>query len=304
MSDALAWLNGRFLPRGEALLNIDDAGLVFAATVTDFCRTFRQQLFRWPDHLERLRRDCATCFIPLAVDDTELTAAAHDLVARNARLLEPRQELALVTFATPGPVAMYAADRNQDGPPTLCLHTIPLPLQRYRPFFEQGVSLAAIVHDPGFPSLMPASAKHRSRLHWWRAGHILRQRPTPPPDGTLPLLLADGQVLETAIGNLLLVLDGVVLTPPDGMVLAGVSLLVVEESCQQLGIPFARRSLTLEDCRAASEMLLCGSAFCLAGVRWLDGREVPWPGPLTRRLQTAWSERVGIDFAAQILSAR
>ncbi len=110
-------------------------------------------------------------------------------------------------------------------------------------------------------------------------------------------------MLETAIGNLLIVRDGTVLTPGSG-VLDSISLRVVEELCGQLGIPFQRCAdgLRLADCAGASEAMLCGSAFCLAGVRWIAGYDVPWPGPITPRLLAAWSERVGIDVAGQIVS--
>ena len=77
------------------------------ATVVDNARTFRHKLFRWPDHLERFRRDCRTCYVPLEATDDQLTATAEELVAHNAAQLPPGGELQLVTFATPGPLGFY-----------------------------------------------------------------------------------------------------------------------------------------------------------------------------------------------------
>jgi branched-chain amino acid aminotransferase len=300
MSGPLAYLNGTLLPRADAVLPVHDAGLVFGAAVTDFCRTFRHRLFRWGDHLERFREGCRACFIPLAVGADELTAAAESLVAHNARLVGPEQELALVAFATPGAVAFYA---GSPGPPTLCLHTAVLPWERYRRFFTHGVSLAVVgAHPAAADDLAPPAVKHRSRLHWWRADHLARAR-TPPADLAL---LADGAgaVTETSVGNLLVARGGVVHSPPPGQVLEGVSLRVVEELCADLGIGFVRRRLALDDCTAADEVLLSGSAFCLAGVSRIDGRGVPWPGQVTQRLLAAWGERVGLDVAGQFLAGR
>jgi branched-subunit amino acid aminotransferase/4-amino-4-deoxychorismate lyase len=306
MSVPLAYLDGRLIPRDEARLAIHDAGFVFAATVTDFCRTFRQRLYRWADHLERFRHDCTACFIPLLLDDTQLTVIAHDLVAHNSRLVEPHQELALVCFATPGPLGSHAGKPGKNGPPTLCLHTIPLHLAGYRWFFEEGIALSlAGLHGAGGNDLAPPLVKHRSRLHWWRADAILRSRGRSPlPSGQRIALLEDGNgcVTETSLGNLLVVKDGTVLTPPRGQVLDGISLRVVEEICAGLDVPFVQQPLTLADCLLADEAMLCGSAFCLAGVRWIHGEYLPWPGPLTQRLLAAWSQRVGVDIAAQILS--
>src|SRR4051812_22345207 len=107
MPEPLAYLDGRFLPQSLAALPLYDAGFVFGATVTDFCRTFRKNLFRWPDHLARLRRDCTDCFIPLPQSDAEITGVAEELVRHNGPLLGPEVELALITFATPGPVGYF-----------------------------------------------------------------------------------------------------------------------------------------------------------------------------------------------------
>src|SRR5262245_46529919 len=192
MNQPLIYLDGRLVPATEAVLPIHDAGLVSGVTVTDFCRTFRRRLFRWEDHLARFRRDCAACFIDLAPSDADLTAAAHHLVEHNGRLLPPESELALVSFATPGPLGTYAGAPGQDGPPTVCLHTFALSFARYARFFREGVVLAvAGQHAAGPDDLAPSAVKHRSRLHWWRADHLLRRRDDVPPGAVA--LLTDGR---------------------------------------------------------------------------------------------------------------
>src|SRR5262249_27243622 len=116
-------------------------------------------------------------------------------------------------------------------------------------------------------------------------------------------LLADGplgRLTETAIGHLLVVKGGVVCAPPRGTVLDGISLRVVEELCAEGGIPFAEAPLSLTDCASAGEAMLCGTAFCLAGVGWLEGIPLPWRGPITQRLLSAWSAQVGVDIAGQM----
>src|SRR5947209_9117038 len=114
------FLNGRFVPAAEARLPFHDAGFVFGATVTDLCRTFRHQLYRWPDHLARFRHSCRYARIPQPVSDEDLTRLAEELVAHNARLLKPEKDLALVVFATPGTIGYYAGldGGPGDGPPT------------------------------------------------------------------------------------------------------------------------------------------------------------------------------------------
>jgi branched-subunit amino acid aminotransferase/4-amino-4-deoxychorismate lyase len=136
-------------------------------------------------------------------------------------------------------------------------------------------------------------------LHWWIAGQEAQQAES----GAWALLLdSDGFVTETAAANLLLVKDGTVFSPPRQSILGGISLLTVEEICQELRIPFQERQLTLKDCLQADEALLTGTSFCLAGVSQLNGQDIPWPGTMFERLLEAWNDRVGLDVRAQILS--
>lgn len=287
-SEPIAYSNGRLVPPGELALSVADAGFVSGVTVTDFCRTYRHRLFRWPAHLARLRRDCAACHVPLPVPDAELTAAAERIVAHNAPLLAESDDLALVTFATPGPLG-YLTGRAENGPPTVGMHTLPLPVTRYRRFFTDGVTLE--LAGP-LPTGLPLDAKHRSRLHWW-----LADRAGSEPGAVPTLLAADGSP-DTAIGGVLVVRDGVVVRPPAGSVLESVSVGVVRELCGRLGLPFAEDVASFAD---ATEMLLAGSGFGLAGVRRVvGGREFDWPGPVLVRLQAAWSDLVELDVVRQM----
>src|SRR5690349_16357226 len=104
MNEPLAYLNGNLVPHEQARLPIHDAGFVMGATVTDMCRTFNHRLFRWNEHQQRFRQSARLAGIPLLVYDGEVTRLAEYLVTYNASLLEPNADLALVLFATPGPI--------------------------------------------------------------------------------------------------------------------------------------------------------------------------------------------------------
>jgi branched-subunit amino acid aminotransferase/4-amino-4-deoxychorismate lyase len=299
----LAYLHGRFLPQSEAVLTLHDAGFVFGATVTDLCRTFRHRLFRLSDHLERFAQSCHAAHIPQPLSTTQLTDVAEQLVAHNTRLLQPEQELALVLFATPGPIGYYLGEDGGPGdrPPTFGMHTFPLPFRRYVRLFTEGARLVvpATRHVP--PSSVDPRIKQRSRLHWWIAERQAQQVEI----GASALLLdRDDHVTETAAANFLLVRTGGVLSPPAGSVLGGISLHVVRELCRDLGIAFGEQPLTVNDCLQADEALLTCTSYCLAGVRSINGQPLPWPGPVYQRLLQAWSERVQVDIGRQILSNR
>jgi branched-chain amino acid aminotransferase len=297
----LAYLNGRFLPQPEASLPLHDAGFVFGATATDLVRTFRHRLFRLGDHIARFRQSCSLARISLLAADEQIKQIADQLVGDNAKLLKPEQDLALVMFATPGPIGYYAGVKGgpTDGPPTFGMHTFPLPLASYRRFFSEGIHLVVPATRQVPAACIDPRVKQRSRLHWWKAGQEARLA----EEGAVALLLStDGFITETAVANFLLVKDGVVYSPPKDSILGGISLLTVEEICRDLSIGFQERQLRLEDCLQCNEAMLAGTSFCLAGVSQVNGVAIPWPEKVFQCLLEAWNQRVGLDIQAQIFS--
>jgi branched-subunit amino acid aminotransferase/4-amino-4-deoxychorismate lyase len=298
----LAFHNGRYLPYSELHIPPHDAGFVFGATVTDFCRTYAHRLFRWPDHLARLRRDAEACFIPLPYSDVELTSAAETLVTENAKGLPANDDLAVITFATPGPLGYMAGTEN--GPPTVAMHTFPIPKERYRRFFTEGVTLVWAGTLPQGTACLN-SHKHRSRLHWWHAGQWAKQTlSTGNHPDAVPVLWGKSCTLDSAVGAVLGVRNGVVCRPQRGYALDSISLNVVEKLCAAVGLGFEEWDEGFgQELPGESELLLAGSAFGLAGVRRLGWQaemvEYPWPGPVFAKLAAAWSELVGVDIVKQ-----
>jgi branched-chain amino acid aminotransferase len=303
MLEPQVYLHGRFIPQSQAHLTLHDAGFVMGATVTDLARTFAHRLFRWPDHVARFRQSCRMAEVSQPLADEELIRLGEDLVARNAALIGPEDDLALVVFATPGPVGYYLGEPGGpgDGPPTLGMHTFPLPFGCYVHLFTEGARLIipTVRHVPS--ECVPPAIKQRSRLHWWLAD---RQARRIGPGSSALLLDAEGFVTETAAANFLLVQGGTVLSPPRGGVLGGISLRATLELCGELGIPFAENPLRPEECRAANEALLTSTPYGVAGVRSIDGVELPWPGPILKQLLEGWAKRVNLDVVRQILRNR
>lgn len=299
-SNPLAYIQDRLLPQTEASLPLHDAGFVWGATVTDLCRTVKHQLYRFEDHLLRFHRSCraARIFPPLA--EEEMRRIALELVEHNAALLAPQQDLALVMIATPGPIGYYAGEETGagDAEPTFIMHTFPLPFGRYRRLFQEGARLAipSVRHVPSV--CIDPRIKQRSRMHWWLAEQEAKQIDA---KASALLLDYDGNVTETAAANFLLVQHGVVLSPPRGSILEGISMQVVRELCGNLGISWQERPLHVYDCVNADEAMIASTPFCLAGVSHINNQPLPWPGPLFKRILQAWSEEIGLDIQAQIL---
>ena len=264
----LAFHNGALVPAETLVISPADAGFVTGATVTDFCRTYGGQLFRWPLHLDRLRRHAAALGLSLPYPDDVLTQAAETVVRTN----QSAGELALLTFVTPGPLGRLTG--GADGPPTVGMHTAPLGADR----FPHGATLEHVGDQPaGW-----LGVKHRSRLHWWLAG-----RAAAP--GAVAVLTGPGGVADTAIGAVLAVAGDTVLLPPPGSALESVTATVVQEISDWREEAIDFRSPPAH----VTGWLLAGSGVGLVAVRRTVVGSVAREWPDQPRLLAAWRALTG-----------
>jgi para-aminobenzoate synthetase/4-amino-4-deoxychorismate lyase len=116
----------------------------------------------------------------------------------------------------------------------------------------------------------------------------------PPPDkpgGTAadPLLVdRSGCLLETGRGNVFVVVDGVVSTPPlDGRILPGVVRGLVLDTLRELGIAYAERVVTVDEVPPADEVFATNSIGGVRTVAEIRGVRTWTRGPVTERVDTA-----------------
>jgi branched-subunit amino acid aminotransferase/4-amino-4-deoxychorismate lyase len=297
MIEPLAFSNGRFVPASALSVPIYDAGFVLGTTVAEQVRSFGGRLFRLERHLERLWRSLDVVRVDPGLSRADFAKTANDLVARNHALLDPADDLGLGIFVTPGPYATFAPPDAAG--PTVCLHTYPLPFHRFAHLYQQGDALVVTNVRQVSADCWPRSLKCRSRMHYYLADHQARQK---DPHSRAVLLDEDGFVTETTTASLVVVEPGpTIVSPPHEKLLPGISVAVLAELAEQLGIPFVERDLTPADVAAAEEVLLAGTTPCLLPVLRLNGEPIcsGRPGDVFHRLIAAWSALVDLDIVQQ-----
>ena len=70
-------------PAARASVHVEDRGLQFADALYEVAAVINGRLLDWPQHLIRLRRDCAALFIDFPMSDAALTLQARRLIAAN-----------------------------------------------------------------------------------------------------------------------------------------------------------------------------------------------------------------------------
>jgi branched-chain amino acid aminotransferase len=302
MAEPLVYLNGRMLPASEAHLAIFDAGVVFGATVTEQTRTMHRRPYRLGDHLDRLFRSLRSTRMDISLSREDLAAVTHRLAEHNARFLDEGDEMGLIHFVTAGEFAAYAghAGRPARIGPTVCVHTFPLPFERWAKCMQTGAHFItpAVRHVP--PECFDPAVKHRSRMHFYLADLEVRQV---DPEASALLLDLRGNMTETSAANFLLVERGTIVSPTLANTLAGVSRATVIELAGRLSIPFVERDVSVDTALSADEAFTASTPYCLMPVTRINGVPIGTgqPGPVYRRLIDAWSQEVGLDIVQQIV---
>lgn len=304
MSEPIAWLNGRIIPYSQAALPVGDLGVVAGASVTEMIRTFQQEPFCLDAHLDRLDASLDLLDFPTRPLRSDLEAAVTEIVRHNAGLIAESLDLGIIVFVTAGqnPTYLGAAGRDQTSVGSVCVHTFPLPFEFWAELYSQGGHLTTVSVPPLPEEAVTPRAKHRNRLHWWRADREAGQK---APGSRALLQLADGQFTETSSGNLLVVHGRTVSTPPSEIVLGGISRAVTQELAASCGLTWQERPLFESDLQSADEVLTTSTPYCVLPISKLNDQPIGSgsPGPVCGELTTAWSNLVGLDIVQQSVAA-
>jgi len=301
MTEAIAYLNGEFVPEAETKLPVYDAGIVLGATVTEMVRTFGHRPFKLEEHVARLYRSMKYVRFETGLSRDEMLAATLKVIEHNTALLPKSKELGIIQFVTAGTFAVYAgsAGGGEKMVPTVCIHTFPLPLHLWAEGFERGLHAVTPSNRHVPPQCIDPKMKYRSRLHYWLAEQEAKS--VDPKAATL-LLDLDGNVTEFSGGNILIVKDGAIISPTTRNILPGISRQTVIELAGELQIPFLEKDIQVYDVCNAEEAFEATTPFCLMPVTKINNMPIGngKPGPIWFKLLDAWSAKVGVDILEQI----
>ncbi|MEM9353612.1 MAG: aminotransferase class IV [Planctomycetota bacterium] len=289
MQQRVAYFNGEWVADTGLSIPIGDPGFTLGVTVVERLRTFRRELFRVGDHIDRLRRSAEVVGLPVAAVD-QVAHAVDEFTDRNRALMAEGDDWAVVAFLTPGPPG---------GEPTRCVHGFPLPFSGWAHQFAEGVPLRLVETRQVPPDCWPPELKCRSRMHYYLADQAAR---AVDPKSRALLLDQEGFVGEASTANVVAYYaDRGLLTPRRGKVLPGVSQQVLFELADRLGIPTGEADLTPAEFAAADEAFLTSTSICLLPIPSLDGAPIgkACPGPVYRQLIEAWNDSVDVVIPAQ-----
>lgn len=293
----LIYLNGDLVPEAQAKVSIFDIGFMYSAVFMEALRTFRHQVFRLEDHLDRLERSMRYCGLEPLVSHSEMTRVINTVIEANIADLPDDDDCWVCAQVTPGQGFPHPMMKGEKSPPTVMAYVSYLPYDEYCACYETGKPAVVANTRNVPPAVVDPRGKTRFRLHYFMAKLEARTR---DPNAFALLLDTDGYVTEGTGANFFIASNGTLYTGSTRNILEGISRRVVVELAGELGIPVVERDLTLYDVYSADEAFWTTSSYCMLPcnrVNHMDMRQTP--GPLFTQLITAWSNMVGVDIIGQ-----
>jgi branched-chain amino acid aminotransferase len=297
----IAYVNGEYVPHGEAVVSIDDRGLMFGDAVFEITRTFGGVPFKLDEHFERLERSLRYVEMPTQPVLSEVRQASRELIAQNADEIEECGDVWLEQIVTRGLAARGDGPFTATGP-TVIVKLRALPFAGFAPFYVRGVDLHVSLLTLPFTGPMDPRAKAANRLSNVRAD-LKGQRMRAAGGGHWTLIFnGDGSVAETNAANLCIIQGDALIHPSRYETLGGISLETLCDLAKGLGLEVIERRLTFYDLVNANETMIAATSFCVLPVARIDGISVR---PATRvypDLVKAWTELLEFDFVEQATS--
>jgi D-alanine transaminase len=274
----MIFLNGRFMPIGEAQVSVMDRGFLFGDGAYEVIPVYSRRPFRLAGHLRRLQATLDGLRLANPHGEGEWTELINEVVARN----EPDDQ-SLYLQVTRG----SDTKRNHAFPktvvPTVFIMSEPLvtppPEQR-----EHGVGAVSAADF----RWLRCDLKTVALL----ANCLLRQQAVDA--GCMEtILFRDGFLTEGAASNIFVVKDGIMIAPPKShLMLSGITYDVVLELAQRHGLPHQVREVLEDEVRAADELWLTSSTKEVLPITSLDGAPVGAgrPGPVFGRMYGWYQE--------------
>ena len=295
-TERVAYVNGEILPESQASVSINDRGFLYGDAVFDTTRTFNGEIFRLEQHLDRFYESLRYMRIDSPVDKAEMKEITLKILDKNLEILPEGDDYWVSQRVSRGVRGLSSGMK-----PTIVIECFPLPLQERAEYYRDGIKMIT----SSIRRTAPESLSPRAKMHNY-INLIQAELEVQSQDSRALALLLDvnGNLCEGHGANIFLVNKGVIYTPREQFVLAGISRQVTIELANNLGYEIKETDLDVFDAYTADEIFVTSTSFCICPVSMINGLQVKSktvPGDVTLELQTAYSKLVKMDFVKQYL---
>ncbi|OHC46692.1 MAG: aminotransferase class IV [Rhodobacteraceae bacterium GWE1_64_9] len=279
----LIYVNGRILPKAEAVVSVYDSGFMLGDGVWEGVRLYNGRWSFLDEHMDRLFEAAKAIDLDIGLTPDQVKQAIFDTQAANGMETDAHARLMVTRGVKTRP--FQHPKLSQQGP------TIAIIMEHSRPSIPRPITLATVPHLRGLPMTQDPKLNSHSKLNCILAC-IAAQKA-----GADEALMLDvhGFVNTTNACNFFIIRKGEVWTSTGDYCMNGITRRKVIELCRANGIPVHERNFSLVDTYGADEAFLTGTFGAQTPVGVIDGRQIGngQMGPVTERLRGLYKALVG-----------
>jgi D-alanine transaminase len=277
VGEVTVFLNGKFLPAGEAKVSALDRGFIFGDGVYELVPVYSRVPFRLKEHLARLERSLAE----VAIRNPHSREQWRDLIFKliDAQAFDDQG----VYFQVTRGVAKRDHAFPKAAEPTVFMMSNPLVAPPAAQVEAGGAAVSA--QDNRW---LRCDIKSISLI-----GNVLLRQISAEASAAETILFRDGRLTEASSSNVFIVRGGVIQSPPkSNLILPGITYDVVLELARDNQMPLELADIGEKDVRSADEIWVTSSSKEVFPIVSLDGASVGdgRPGPVFRRMHRLYQE--------------
>ncbi len=281
------YLNGQYMPIGEAKVSVLDRGFIFGDGVYEVIPVYSRRAFRLEEHLRRLQHSLDGIRLPNPHTPPEWVDIIRNIIERNEG-----EDQYLYLHITRGAAKRDHAFPNPAVAPTVFMMSNPLSSPPAA-LLQSGVC-AVTAQDNRW---LRCDIKSIALL----PNVLLRQEAVDAGCAETILIRDNEFMTEGAASNIFVVKNGTLIVPPkDNLMLPGITYDVILEIAAINDIPSLVRKVSVAEVFSADELLLTSSTKEVIAITTLDGKPVGTgkPGPMFAKMHGLYQ-----DFKRDVMRA-
>lgn len=280
----LVYVNGKFIPKDEAVVSVFDHGYLYGDGIYETLRAYEGRIFLLSKHLARLKQSAEAISLHLPLSIEKIGDALREALTVN-KLREAYLRIQ---------VSRGTGDIGLD--PALCpapsMVIVTKPFKDYPPeLYEQGVAVAVVGTRRNHPLALNPAIKSTNFLN-----NILAKIESLKTGAYEGIMLNwEGYVAEGTISNVFFVKKGVLYTPSlETGILEGVTRDLVMHLARKERIPVKESLIKPKELRDADECFLTNTTVEVLPITSIDNESVGdgAPGAVAKTLLSAYREEV------------
>jgi branched-chain amino acid aminotransferase len=290
-ASVLVSVNGRLVPRVEAVVSVFDSGFLLGDGVWEGLRVRHGRVAFLDRHLDRLEEGAKALDLDIGLSRRELVARLDETLRTNGMADGVHVRLMVTRGVKSTP---YQDPRVTVGAATIVI--IPEYKEPLPELAERGIRLATVHVRRGPPDVQDPKINSHSKLNCVLA--CIQATKAGADEGLM--LDPRGFVATCNSTNFFAVRRGEVWTSTPGWCLNGITRGVTLELCREHGMPARETDMSLTEVHAADEAFVTGTFAGIVPVTEIDGRRIGTGarGPMTHRLQQLYAARVERECGA------